>query len=550
MRSLTAAAQRFLRQKIHDRAGCYGTGGADDESSLIAREILQLYSEIGELRFSANILGAAAGNATLRIERQDTDGWRPIHDPYGATPGTLTADEKLAEQLLTSLGGDHGMTELIRRLALALFLVGDCYLVGRDPDPPNSTSYVPSTSSPSPSADRIDRINPIGAPVENLLPPHEPDSDPVLGFVWNIYSVLEFDHRGNTIYLDGEEYDPDELLVVRIWRPHPRCHTEADSPVRSTLPVLRELVALTKHVSATIDSRLAGAGVLMLPQSVNVLGFSPGDGDDPAEDDPVIDALMEAMVTPIQDRDAASAVVPIVMTVPDDAVGKAEHIKFNDPLDSTAKDLRDEAIRRLALSWDMPPEMLLSSEYASHWSLFIAQEQFVRTHVATTLRLITSALTHEYLRAALAAAGVKNPTDYKIGFDTSDLLQRPNRSPEAQALFDRGAIDLRTLREASGFEESAAVPVLIEDDAHRLALNWINRDPSLIANTGISLLIAQAKELLGQAPEGSSAPAPPSPDDDQTNEDDQNTPNDSPTRKEQGPSETGPGEIPRTGPQE
>ena len=57
-----------------------------------------------------------------------------------------------------------------------------------------------------------------------------------------------------------------------------------DSPVRAALPILRELVGLTQHVSAQIDSRLAGAGMLVMRASASraVASRSSGSGSDGA----------------------------------------------------------------------------------------------------------------------------------------------------------------------------------------------------------------------------------------------------------------------------
>src|SRR5699024_3059983 len=94
---------------------------------------------------------------------------------------------------------------------------------------------------------------------------------------WRAMSTDEvsFDISGTvTLRLsDGDggkvETSPDSIFLIRVWRPHPRKHWEADSPTRSSLPVLRELVGLTMHISAQIDSRLAGAGLLLVPESAS-----------------------------------------------------------------------------------------------------------------------------------------------------------------------------------------------------------------------------------------------------------------------------------------
>src|SRR5690606_33672934 len=115
--------------------------------------------------------------------------------------------------------------------------------------------------------------------------------------------------------------DPDTSTIIRIWNPHPRQAWEADSSVRANLPVLREVMAFSQHITATVESRLAGAGTLCIPHSATMPNpkQSESDGVEALHPDPFVDGLMQAMITPISDRDDASAVVPVVVKVPDEA---------------------------------------------------------------------------------------------------------------------------------------------------------------------------------------------------------------------------------------
>src|SRR5699024_12144898 len=93
------------------------------------------------------------------------------------------------------------------------------------------------------------------------------------------------------------------------------------------------------------------------------------------------EGLIEAMLTPIGDRASASAIVPLVVTVPDESVDKIKHISFSQPLDGTAQGLRDEAIRRLALGQDAPPELLLGTGNMNHWGGWPVQSETVETQI-------------------------------------------------------------------------------------------------------------------------------------------------------------------------
>src|SRR5699024_3375465 len=140
-----------------------------------------------------------------------------------------------------------------------------------------------------------------------------------------------------------------------------------------------------------------GAGMLLVPQSAQRALKSAAGYDETDETDLLTESLMEAMMTPISDRSSASAVVPLVVTVPDEAVDKFQHISFASPLDDEARELRDEAIRRLALGQDAPPELLLGTGGMNHWGAWLVREDVVTTHLEPTLALISDALTTQYL---------------------------------------------------------------------------------------------------------------------------------------------------------
>ncbi|HEY4457927.1 MAG TPA: hypothetical protein VGN81_26665, partial [Pseudonocardiaceae bacterium] len=148
-----------------------------------------------------------------------------------------------------------------------------------------------------------------------------------------------------------------------------------------------------------------------------------------------------------------SAMVPIVLTVPDELIGKVgELIHFWTDLDQHAIELRDEAIRRFALGMDLPPEIVLgmarSGASANHWTSWQIEESSIKVHAEPLLELITNAITLGYLTPATG-----DPNDV-VTYDTTALKLRPDRSKEALELYDRGTIDAEALRRENGFDET------------------------------------------------------------------------------------------------
>lgn len=426
------------------------------------QEAIELYSEVGELRYLANAQANAASRAELFVAKYEQGSTTPIRVFPEDDPVALAAWDEFG-------GGPLGRAELIKRLFIQLFVTGDGYIVGVPPGVLDGRA--PITGRPLELADLTYQV----------IAPNE------LTFKQDRITLNLGQSNRYTLSLEN-------TIVIRTWRPNPFRYWQADSPVRSNLPVLRELVGLTKHISATIDSRLAGAGLLLMGDSFSLLAGQSPIPDDTPEVDPVLDALLDAMTTAIKDRDSASAVMPIILTGPDDAIDKVKHITFSTPFDSATKDLRDEAIRRLALGLESPPEVLLGMGSSTHWNAWIVQDENVKTHIDPALGLICESLTHDYLWPILEEAGIPDFDSYAIWWDTTPLTLRPDRSREAIELYDRGELTGFALRRESGFPEDDA-PVEDRDPIIDTALRLVTAAPSLIADPGLDAVVAQIRRV-------------------------------------------------------
>jgi hypothetical protein len=472
-KALTAAAKRIAGKKLGK-----ATNGVTWQD-----EAYVLYDQVGELSFVTTSIANAMSAAELYvgIEDDDGDGWNKVDDR-----------EDPAVQALDALWGDTptGMAEMLRRIGQHLFIAGESYLCGlpksggdsTTPETePNPDEYIPPTGSFG-----------GGTSLESLK--------------WEAHARGEITVTGSVVNVDGTKYDVDDVTFIRIHRPHPRSARESDSPVRSSMPVCRELVGLTMHVSAQIDSRLAGAGVFVVPASATILGApAPEEQEEP---ETFLDTLATHMITPIKDRDAASAVVPIVVQVPDEATGQFQFISFATPFDSAVSERTDQTIRRLALGLDAPAERLLGMGDANHWGAWQLSEDEVKLYIVPMLTLIRDALTTAYLRAVLEESGVAKPEKYVVLASTDALTLRPDRSTDAFQLHALNLITDEVLLEATGFgPEDMPVP-LVNDPALVMALELVKAAPQLLTDPGLSEVVEQIKAALEHRPPNLAADVP------------------------------------------
>lgn len=367
------------------------------------RRAWEFYDTVGELRFGANWVG----NALSRVE---------LHATTDTSAGQKDLTTGPAYEAVEGLfGSATGRSQMLNTYGIHLSVPGETYLIA-----------VPQ-------------------------PGDEPDE-------WMTVSTDEIKRFGDSRWVldrgDGEKRTlPNDAMVMRVWRPHPRAFYEADSPCRAVLPILHEIVQLTKHVAASIDSRLGGAGLLLLPSEMTFA--TPNNGVDPSDPatDPFMVALTEAILTPIEDRGSAAAVVPIVVKAPAATISAAQHMTFSTPFDAAAQSLRDEAIRRLALGLDLPPEVMLGQGDSNHWASWQVDESAIKVHIEPACNLLCDALTRFYLWPVLRRQGIKSWSDFYVRADTSALRTRPNHSAEAIQLYDRLEVSGEALRRETGFSE-------------------------------------------------------------------------------------------------
>lgn len=406
----------------------------------------EYYDTVGELRFAAQWISNALSRCSLHVRSYTTRDERSEPVLLDQVPD---ADPRARIPLEELFGGPTGQAEMLMRLATHLTVAGESYILAWD---------TPSADGSGESERRwlVASSDEVRRSSNGVLKVRLPESD----------------HQVS-IQLD-------QATVIRLWRPHPRRAWEADSPVRASLPVLKELIDLSAHISATVESRLAGAGMLLLPESA-LLPSPLSQQGEPLHEDAAMATLIDAMVTPISDRDSAAAVVPIIVRIPDAAASKAEYITFSTKLDEKIQALREASIRRFSTIVDIPAEVLTGTADANRWNAWKISEDAIKLHLEPLLGLICDVLTTQYLWPALTAMGVRDPESYVIWYDATDLIQRPNRGPEAQNLHDSILLRGSTVRSANGFTEDDAPD---EDETRRILLMRLAErgvDPMLVA---------------------------------------------------------------------
>lgn len=406
---LVAAASRYTSRKIR------GRGQGDQSWQWRAYD---MYHLVPEVRFAASWIGNAMAGARLYAGRRAEDG------TIEPAPDNHRASEIVAQ----IAGGPDGQAKMLNAFGKHLTVPGEGWIVVR----PNS----------------------------EVLSPYSPED----GHDWQVLSVREVRQQSGKLVaeIDGDdipipEGDPDAMdpngpVAIRVWEPDPERAIEADSPVRSSLELLEELLLLNAAVKAIARSRITGRGLLLIPKGTRFPSTST-QGD--AEDD-LIEIFMTIAETAIRDPESAAATVPIILELPADAIAEFKHIKFESEFDELAIKLRDEAVRRFATGLEIPAEILLGLGDVNHWGAWALTSEGIRLGIEPKLATVSYALTQQWLRPILEAESVPEWHRWLVWFDTSPLRVRTNRSETALQVYDRGAISAEALRRETGFDEADA----------------------------------------------------------------------------------------------
>lgn len=398
------------------------------------------YDTVGEFRFGVSWQSNALSRVNLvaAIPPQQVGDEPTAIDTSDENDDLTPAQQRAVELTEQIAGGPSGQGQLLGEFGQHLSVAGLGWLVAE------------------PSEDRPDEYATWGVFAQDSLKFEQPKKDPLSGEPVQSISVRVGPGESGDSW---RTLSPD-ALVVKAWRKHPRRWWEPDSPVRAVLGVLDIIDLLTAHITASGRSRLAGAGVFAVPAEAEFPPPPPKEGDDPdtagvTEQDAFdyfVEQLTVAMTTPITDRDNASAVVPVTVAIPGEYLDKLKHITFSTPFDDKVQVLLDEAIKRLALGLDMPPEVLTGMAGVNHWTAWQVEDTAITLHVEPPAEIVCNALTEGWLRPALEAEGL-DPDTAIVWYETSDLTSPPDKSGNAQALYDRIQLSAMALRRESGFTE-------------------------------------------------------------------------------------------------
>lgn len=451
VRGFTAAAT--LVDLTDDEAGRREAAKQKKRPLAWQRDAWRYYDEVDAVRaYGRWMSDTQARMRTFPAILSDDPDQPPV--PATEADGVSASDVSLALSIVERLRSEDGDRNEIQRVAgLNVAIAGEGWMVGTDENPEFVTA-----ENPTGEQWRVCSIEELAVLSDNR------------------WAIRPFDNARED---QMEILDKDTTTLVRMYRRHGRWRDWPDSAMRPANVICEELLLATQSIMASLVSRLP-AGILPIPDDVEIEEDSDEEQENEADGmDPFTRKLLKHLSAPKGDPRSAASMVPFVMRMPAELIAKMP----KDGIWQVARQIDpelgariDQLIKRLAMAFDMPPELLLGRQDINHWNAWLIDEDGVRLHVEPVTQLYCDAWTAKILQPRLALAGVANAERWVVHWDPTDVMSHPDRKANALEGYNASppVVKKHTLVTALGLSEDD-----MPDDAELAEiLEWRSRTSS------------------------------------------------------------------------
>lgn len=293
-----------------------------------------------------------------------------------------------------------------------------------------------------------------------------------------------------------KELDPEQSVVGRVWRPHPRYSMDADSALKALRSDCEELLLLSRMIRSTARSRM-NAGILFVPDALTVAAQELPEDDNPNDEDALERELTNALIAPVTDEGSASSIVPAMLRGPAELGKEIRHISIGREASKELAERADRVLERILQGLDVPKEIAQGLNDVKYANAIVINDSLYRATIEPLALLIADAFTDIVLRPTLRAKGYDNDDidELVVWYDPTDVVVRADSSEAANRGYQNYTLSGDAWRAANGFSDTDAPD---EDElAMRLALEK-SQVPPEIAQILLQKLLPS---ILGEAQE-------------------------------------------------
>lgn len=414
------------------------------------------YDSIGEVKSAYNYFASVASRLRFFTGYVPVGGDVPteIGDVGNLDRSLVTAARYELSKLNNGRGGQPGF---IRAFVLNMLVAGEGYIVGA-----NGKWSFRSTSEL-----RFEQDN-------------------------KVRMVISRRQRGTYMH-----YLPADAFIARVWRMHPQFSDDPDAALHGVLSECGELLLLARLIRASARSRL-NAGLLYVADELRFQkpGQQPDVNDTPQPDiDPFEEELTLALTEPVGETDSPSEIVPLIIRGPAQfAKDGINYIDLSRNFDPALITRHDQTLARIMQGIELPQDIISGFAKVRYSNVGAVSEDFIKSYLEPMAVLIAEALTTVFLRPQLIARGY-DPTQVErvaVWYDTSAVVNKPDRSQDADNGYKQMVISGATWRRAHGFTDADAPSA--EEIVRRVALTG-----AMPPNAIVDMLRELAPQLIEKA---------------------------------------------------
>lgn len=401
---------------------------------------------IGELAIAADMVANTISKIRL------FPGWITSEDTAPSYIWDMPDDQvspelkKAALETLRLLStGDGGIPGVLRDTALNLFIAGECYLVK---EPAQGEAFFAKDSWQVRSIDEI--VIKDGARGSKKV------------FLRQSVADTEADY----VPL-GATSGPEKLYLGRIWRNSPRFSKDAISSLKPQLENCDMLLLYDRSKRGIVKSRMNN-GILYIPDGLSAAADADGEIVEPSdleddemapmvdEIDPLEEELMDGIIAPIQDEDAASAAAPILLRGPAELGAAIRHITFSRPFDPQITSDAERLLQRILIGIDLPKEVVAGLTDAKYANAIVVEDNFYKMHIEPMILSIVDSFTVLLMRTVLRSLGFEEDEIARVvvWYDPSPVSTKPDKATAATTGYELGIVSAEAWRRSNGFSES------------------------------------------------------------------------------------------------
>jgi hypothetical protein len=256
-----------------------------------------------------------------------------------------------------------------------------------------------------------------------------------------------------------------DIVIARIWQPHPRYPEDSWSWVMSADSICTDLHVFNTALRAAAFSGYT-ADLLLVPSEGAPLTPTATDTDVAvtAADqwaESIEEIIGQALESVVEDQTSGRTAIPITLAMQSQYIEAVKKVSVGRTIDTGLSVLVETARQRLKEAADIPVEMLSGLGETNRWNgAQISQDEYNR-YLLPKANSVATAITETIIWPILRISGWDEDKIKKIrvGVDGSELIANPDPTGMIPELFDRGIIgwegarDILQIKSAAPTEE-------------------------------------------------------------------------------------------------